>query len=194
MRANLWKHALRIAAGTMGILILLSLAGRALPHRLLTLHTSATTERGLVLGNVGIGSFHASDPSGYGIPFMPRWQEVVDLPGPAWSTASGSRFLLVRNETVYTSKRGGVIRVNSWFASYLPLAIPAAIVLAIQGTARGFARVAMAWRALHARRLRRRYPEGQHCPACGYDVRMSNDRCPECGQPFVRRTIIAAAT
>jgi hypothetical protein len=54
------------------------------------------------------------------------------------------------------------VRVPAWFCTAVPLPPVVAIPL---------------WR----RRLRRRRAEGV-CPQCGYDLRATPDRCPECGR------------
>ena len=41
----------------------------------------------------------------------------------------------------------------------------------------------LAWR--RGREKRRRW-EGEFCPGCGYDLRASRDKCPECGRPIRR--------
>jgi rRNA maturation endonuclease Nob1 len=41
----------------------------------------------------------------------------------------------------------------------------------------------LAWR--RAREKRRRW-KLDLCPACGYDLRESSHRCPECGRPITR--------
>jgi hypothetical protein len=51
------------------------------------------------------------------------------------------------------------VHVPTWFAALLTAALPA---LWLGG------------------KLRRRYPPG-HCNRCGYDLRASPDKCPECG-------------
>lgn len=41
----------------------------------------------------------------------------------------------------------------------------------------------------YRRRMRR--IESGGCPKCGYDLRASKDRCPECGMPFLPKDVPA---
>jgi hypothetical protein len=59
-----------------------------------------------------------------------------------------------------------------WFITLLTALLPA-----VQGS-----------RCLGRWCRRRRYPAGL-CPTCGYDLRASRERCPECGSPIHQSTI-----
>ena len=61
--------------------------------------------------------------------------------------------------------------VPAWFVAALTAGWPCA-------------RILVQIRSRH-RRLRR---DGGFCPACGYDLRASPDRCPECGTPITSDT------
>jgi hypothetical protein len=63
-----------------------------------------------------------------------------------------------------TVDRFGVVVVPCWFVAVLAALLPGA------------------WVVRHDRRVRRRIE--RYCEACGYDLRGSPGRCPECGEAF----------
>jgi hypothetical protein len=96
--------------------------------------------------------------------------------GLHWSrspTPSGSRFWSGRFDAHHSMGNGGpmggqiwAVWVPHWFAVLACLFIPLTVFLP---------------RAVRRRRLRRRLA-ARHCMTCGYDLRASPDRCPECGR------------
>jgi hypothetical protein len=68
----------------------------------------------------------------------------------------------------YVARHVAVV-LPSWFLTILFGALPAATVYR--------------WA-----RTRRRHGEG-HCEVCGYDLRATADRCPECGTPLTRSPV-----
>lgn len=78
--------------------------------------------------------------------------------------------------------RGGGVRVT-----YRTFSIPMALFIILIGAF-------PAWDVLIARQrrlLRERRLTHNLCPRCGYDLRSSPDRCPECGAPVVAHALSA---
>jgi hypothetical protein len=175
------------------VMALMSMGGRVLPDHAIAIWRSATSETLLVFGTGSTGVVTITDPTGYAIPYVSRWETVID---PAsHRQVSGSHVPLVfrRWHVEYTNRQGNPVTMHSWFVVYLLLAALAALVLIGNALAWSYRRSQLALGAWRAHRREQRYPAGEHCPACGYDVRESADRCPECGQAFIRRTVIVAA-
>jgi hypothetical protein len=104
-----------------------------------------------------------------------RWHYNPQKPTRHWRAALlGFRV----SRQVLTLRPGEVITATS---IALPLWFP--LVL----TAIGPARVLMRWKRHRSRR--------KHgcCPDCGYDLRASSDRCPECGAPAIGAKASAAS-
>jgi hypothetical protein len=79
---------------------------------------------------------------------------------------STERLILSPNgvATASVSYRG--FRTNVLYGSFLAIILP------------------VAWEVL---RRRKRQQQTGYCPTCGYDLRASKDRCPECGTPIASK-------
>ncbi|HEY7118891.1 MAG TPA: hypothetical protein VH475_20040 [Tepidisphaeraceae bacterium] len=65
------------------------------------------------------------------------------------------------------------MRFENWF-----ITAPLWSISLLAGAWPGVSMYLLARRRLHSRRARR----AGRCPACGYDLRATPDRCPECGR------------
>jgi len=114
---------------------------------------------------------HESGPPGAWPGIPPRtnlslifWRD--DSPAIAPSTARSFQVIATRTFQVTVYKTAG--------ARLLPLMVLSSILPAL-----------WLWRLIRARRRARMVG---HCPACGYDLRASPERCPECGA--IRREVV----
>lgn len=136
------------------------------------MHQSGPADRAAVTSEFGKLVFeleapqHAAIQPGwvyFGNPLPRRWNQPPGLLGfTAYHTATQHYILLPP-----TPVKG--ITIPYWFLACATSALP---LLWLAGNC-------------HRRIIRRRNLRGL-CPACGYDLRASSDRCPECGGAVVR--------
>jgi hypothetical protein len=90
---------------------------------------------------------------------------------------------LLANNAVYEDWHGLVAEsdtityLNGLSDRRFILGVPHAALAALFGVAG----IGSGWLRYAGRRRRRRTSGGDLCPACGYDLRATPDRCPECG-------------
>ena len=101
------------------------------------------------------GEGHDAAPNGWGFGFA----RVRLLRGPWQPPRTGESPGAVAEERVYRAAFGPILVATA--------AVPAAAVVVVG--------------PLRRRRLGRRAERLGLCPACGYDLRATPDRCPECG-------------
>jgi hypothetical protein len=91
------------------------------------------------------------------------WVIVFDPP-PAHSHVEGAEFEIVCPSFGAGANRVWALRIPVWFVMLI-CSLPGVIWLSRRADLRG--------------------RQSQHlCPACGYDLRATTDRCPECGLPI----------
>src|SRR5580700_2373481 len=82
-----------------------------------------------------------------------------------------------RGEAFPPGETFGWIRIFGWYydSGFLPYGIPATLILAS-----AFSVLPILW--LKSRFWKRRNIKSGRCVHCGYDLRATPDRCPECGE------------
>jgi hypothetical protein len=93
---------------------------------------------------------------------------------PPRSTRQGVRFVTFHGFVARRLSAPANARTSVRFKGY-HVAIPHWFAVLVSGV------LPTVWLIAHLRRARR--AAAGHCPTCGYDLRASPDRCPECGTP-----------
>jgi hypothetical protein len=119
------------------------------------------------LGHIDLDSMHFS-PTGW---FLLAGQDARVLSGRALPVPAFPGYVY-RKETAHEPRAPGGVSVRYAFGAHL---WPPILVLAVWPAARTY----------RAMRRRRRWHRHQ-CTHCGYDLRATPDRCPECGQSVPR--------
>ena len=112
------------------------------------------------------------------IPIRPRGEGVVKLLSPSADAFDQMMETLQRNDTSRVNALG--VRATTGNAAIRGLSPAGGRTLVIVPP---WVPCLVAGVMLLAARPKRGYPAG-HCGACGYDVRGSRERCPECGTPI----------
>lgn len=193
MWVKLWKRSFWAAMALLVLIALLGAIGSTVPHHMLRVAGSPTSETYLLVSFRGVGYERIDDPSGFAIPYRDRMMDVVDGSSAIETRSFRVPLFLDGARGSWRGRQGGRIESVWWGASLLPWGALALLVLVAHGLALAGRKVRATADERARRRREARYAGEQRCPGCGYDVRAADARCPECGQAFVRRTVVLPA-
>ena len=144
-------------------------------------HREGTLTKQWVAAHGG-GDFVVCHWSGHLLTFVapPRWQHLRSTTGPVRHNLPDYVHGLFGYGVCHHRPTGSLLK--RYDALVLPYWLPALIT--------GMPWLVVGWRRW-ASRAARRIAAGL-CPACGYDLRASEDRCPECGIARTGRPAVAA--
>lgn len=109
---------------------------------------------------------YSRPPRGYPS-LLPRWDYRPSPPSrPPWWTRLGFHYVREVDDDKYWTKNNWGVVVPYWSLAALTFVLPASW-----------------WMSTRKRRRRAARARRGLCPACGYDLRGSPERCPECGAP-----------
>lgn len=111
-----------------------------------------------------------------------RQSEIIECWSLSVHTLDDSRRLRARADAENAIIRGQIAALRRCGAPVAPLTAYSVPLLPLWTTLGG---VVLALRTAEMIRTRRRLRSGC-CRTCGYDLRASRDRCPECGEPVGR--------
>lgn len=195
MAIRIPKRAFHVSIVVLAGLLLLAGVSLIWPGRE-DIWESRNTQAGLVLRVPTIMLIYTTsdDPAVFPALWNGKWQQHLDdrsLKQSMW----GSHWIVRGFSAERRLLNGkGSTQTNALVIGYLPWAAIAALVIFVELINRGRPHVAR-WIASRRqwKQQIRSLSRGESCPSCGYDLRSTPDRCPECGLAFERKTIIVAS-
>src|SRR5438045_2650993 len=133
MWAKLWKASVRASVVLLLLIVVFEVIGRSVPHHMVRVASSATSETYVTVRFYGVGYARIIDPTGYAIPYRERMGQVVAPDARAVTTKSFRiPYLFDAVRGGWINRQGGRFESFWWRVVLLPFDVLAALIVIVQ--------------------------------------------------------------